>query len=183
MHVQIRSRPISIKIGIGALPTEEEEEARLKAILTQYTMEWFSTASNIKNSHPFVTKFDETIESGDRHVVHVTEEIPLCCGYTTFNQSFITSFVTPREDTTSLLWTGTIPHFQRYSTIFSIEHKKADDAYVILDSVEYSLQWYVIPLQWYILSQITTSHQQILDAACDCIERRLNQHLQKGLNS
>ena len=74
MYVQIRSRPISIKTGSGALQTEEEEEARLKAILTQYTMEWFSTASNIKNSHPFVTKFDETIESGDRHVVHVTEE-------------------------------------------------------------------------------------------------------------
>lgn len=143
-------------------------------------MEWFSTASNIKNSHPFVTKFEETIESGDRHVVHVTDAIPLCCGCATSNQSFVTSFVAPREDTTHLLWTSTIPHFQRYSTIFSIEYNDADDTYAILDSVEYSLQWYVIPLQWYILSQITVSHQQILNAACDCIERQLDQHFLKG---
>jgi len=176
MHVHIRSRPIPIVTGSSVLKTEEEK-VRLKALLTQYTMEWFSTASNIKNSHPFVTKFDETIEGGDRHVVHVTDSIPICCGCVTSSQSFVTSYVTPREDTTSLLWTSTIPHFQRYSTIFSIEHNNDEDTYAILDSVEYSLQWYVIPLQWYIRSQITTSHQHILDTACDCIGRQLNQHL------
>jgi len=175
VNLFIRSRPIAITDG--AL---QADGVQLKAILTRYLLEWFSNSSNIKNSHPLVTKFEETIERGDLHVVHVTDKLPLCCGCVSFNQSFVTSFVAPRKEDTSVLWTSTIPHFQRYSTTFSIEYDDADDTYAILDSVEYALQWYMIPLQWYVLSQITASHQHLLDTARDCIERQLNEHLQRS---
>lgn len=173
--VDIRSNAINILVDqFDQISIDETTK-----LLTKLMMKWFSNINNIKNAHPLIESFQETIsyinnenESNELHEIEIIDKLPIYCfGY--IYQTYQTSFILPKEDDITMLWISTIPNFKYFRTNFTIEYNKLTNEFCINDRTSFELNWYMHPLYSYIIYQLKTSHIELLNNACTDIEMQL----------
>ncbi|ORY37947.1 hypothetical protein BCR33DRAFT_721141, partial [Rhizoclosmatium globosum] len=131
--------------------------------LTKAMASWFSDMTRLKQVHPLIDTFESTTNPETGEITHVvTDRIPLFCGLHT-SQTY-TARIHPYADGDTVLKTeSTVANFRYLKSTYWIVGMEEEGSFVVVDESEFELDWWMRLLEGYVVEQLSTAHQSMIN--------------------